>query len=258
MLAIARLGVADSLRPGITTTADYSFSGASATAAAELGLRAIVYLEVFAERPEDARAAVRGEARARRGDAARADRRLAARAVHLLARHLPLVPVARHPGRHASRGERERERVARARHAARSPGSPILVPPTGKRAVASLEPVLGPDLLCAHCVEVARARSRCSPSAASPSRTARARTRSSAAASRRSPSCGRQASVVGLGTDSPASTPSFDIFEEMRTAIYAARARERRPEALLADGRTAAGDARCGPRPATRATRWVP
>ena len=40
--------------------------------------------------------------------------------------------------------------------------------------------------------------------------------------------------TVGLGTDSPGSTPSFDIFEEMRAAIYAARARERRPEALLA------------------------
>ena len=33
-------------------------------------------------------------------------------------------------------------------------GLPILVPPTGKRAVASLEPVLGPELLCAHCVDV--------------------------------------------------------------------------------------------------------
>ena len=33
--------------PGITTTADYSFSGAAATAANDLGLRAIVYLEVF-------------------------------------------------------------------------------------------------------------------------------------------------------------------------------------------------------------------
>jgi 5-methylthioadenosine/S-adenosylhomocysteine deaminase len=40
--------------------------------------------------------------------------------------------------------------------------------------------------------------------------------------------------VVGLGTDSPASTPSFDVFEEMRAAVYAARACERRPEALLA------------------------
>jgi len=39
---------------------------------------------------------------------------------------------------------------------------------------------------------------------------------------------------VGLGTDSPASAPSFDMFEEMRAAVYAARARERRPEALTA------------------------
>jgi 5-methylthioadenosine/S-adenosylhomocysteine deaminase len=37
---------------------------------------------------------------------------------------------------------------------------------------------------------------------------------------------------VGLGTDSPASTPSIDPWEELRTAVYAARARERRPDAL--------------------------
>ena len=52
MLAIARLGAAESLAAGITTTADYSFSGAAAAAADELGLRAIVYLEVFGDRPE--------------------------------------------------------------------------------------------------------------------------------------------------------------------------------------------------------------
>ena len=39
---------------------------------------------------------------------------------------------------------------------------------------------------------------------------------------------------VALGTDSPASTPSFDMFEEMRMAVYLARARERRPDALSA------------------------
>ena len=38
--------------------------------------------------------------------------------------------------------------------------------------------------------------------------------------------------TVGLGTDSPASTPSFDMFEELRTANFAARSRERRPDAL--------------------------
>jgi 5-methylthioadenosine/S-adenosylhomocysteine deaminase len=39
---------------------------------------------------------------------------------------------------------------------------------------------------------------------------------------------------VGLGTDSPASTPSIDPWAEMRAAIAAARARDRRPEALSA------------------------
>ncbi len=40
--------------------------------------------------------------------------------------------------------------------------------------------------------------------------------------------------AVGIATDSPASTPSFDLFDELRTAIVAARARERRPDALTA------------------------
>jgi 5-methylthioadenosine/S-adenosylhomocysteine deaminase len=103
------------------------------------------------------------------------------------------------------------------------------------RAVPTLEPVLGPDLLCAHCVdlephELALLAERDVPVAHCP--------RSNALLG-----CGvaplsdlRAAGVrVGLGTDSPASTPSFDMFEEMRAAIYAARARERRAEALSAE-----------------------
>jgi 5-methylthioadenosine/S-adenosylhomocysteine deaminase len=100
--------------------------------------------------------------------------------------------------------------------------------------VATLEPVLGPDLLCAHCVEVNDAEvallaERNVPVAHCP--------RSNALLG-----CGiapvaelRAADVrVGLGTDSPASTPSFDMFEEMRAAIYLSRAKTKRPEALLA------------------------
>lgn len=98
--------------------------------------------------------------------------------------------------------------------------------------MAELEPVLGPDLLCAHCVdvrpeEIALLAARDVPVAHCP--------RSNALLG-----CGaaplaglQEAGVrVGLGTDSPASVPSFDVFEEMRSAVYLARARARDPGAL--------------------------
>ena len=56
MEAIARLGAAECLASGVTTVGDASFAGAAAHACAELGLRAIVYLEVFGRDPEHARA----------------------------------------------------------------------------------------------------------------------------------------------------------------------------------------------------------
>jgi len=40
--------------------------------------------------------------------------------------------------------------------------------------------------------------------------------------------------AVSIATDSPASTPSFDLFEEIRSAIVGARARAGRPNALSA------------------------
>jgi 5-methylthioadenosine/S-adenosylhomocysteine deaminase len=234
MLALARLGVADSLQSGITTSADYSFSGASATAAAELGLRAIVYLEVFAQEPalaaqqyEEKRGRIAESPLVRIGVSPHAPYTCSL-AVYEWCLSLG-IPVGTHLAESASendwlqRGEGPWEGIAA-----------LLVPPTGERAVATLEPVLGPDLLCAHCVEVdereiALLAARGVPVAHCP--------RSNALLG-----CGvaplaelRAAGVtVGLGTDSPASTPSFDVFEEMRAAIYAARARERRPEALLA------------------------
>jgi cytosine/adenosine deaminase-related metal-dependent hydrolase len=233
MVAVARLGVLESLRAGITTTADYSFSGAAATAATELGLRAIVYLEVFAIDP------------------GRAERQFGEKRSTIEASELVRIGVSPHApyscsldtyrwclslgipvGTHLAESAHENEWLEHGSGPLQ--GLEIVVPPTGKRAVGTLEPVLGPDLLCAHCVEVndeevALLAERNVPIAHCP--------RSNALLG-----CGiapvtelREADVrVGLGTDSPASAPSFDMFEEMRTAIYMARARTKRPEALLA------------------------
>jgi 5-methylthioadenosine/S-adenosylhomocysteine deaminase len=108
----------------------------------------------------------------------------------------------------------------------------VLVEPTGLRAAATLADVLGPELLCAHCVhldgdEIGLLARLDVPVAHCP--------RSNALLG-----CGiapvadmRTAGLrVGLGTDSPASTPSFDVWEELRSAVYLSRAREQRPDAL--------------------------
>jgi 5-methylthioadenosine/S-adenosylhomocysteine deaminase len=236
MHAIARLGALESLRSGITTAADYSFSGAAAAAADELGLRATVYLEVFAKEQRDA-------------ESQWLTKRERATETELVtvgvSPHAPYtctvevyewclslgVPV----GTHLAESAHEEAWLEHGTGPLRD--SPIAVPPTGKGPVATLEPVLGPELLCAHCVRVDTAdidllASHDVPVAHCP--------RSNALLG-----CGiaplaelRAAGIrVGLGTDSPASTPSFDVFEEMRAAISFARARERDAGAL---GATAA------------------
>ncbi len=203
------------------------------------------------------RASSRRSAR-RRGDRARHDRRLAARARTPARSRLPLVPLARHPRRHAPRGERgENEWLEHGTGAARR-GSPILVPPTGKRAVATLEPVLGPELLCAHCVEVdddeiallGRARRPGRPLPAleraarlrhrAARRAARGRGRSSASAPTRPPRRRRSTSSRSCAPPSSPRGPASG-------APSAARGRRAPPR-----------DDRRGPRAATRRPRWVP
>jgi cytosine/adenosine deaminase-related metal-dependent hydrolase len=236
MLAVARLGVVESLRSGITTIADYSFSGAAATAAEDLGLRAIVYLEVFAIDPAEAerqwlerRGGVTETQRVRIGISPHAPYTCS---VDTYRWCLSLgVPV----GTHLAESANETEWLLHGRGPLREI-APLIVEPAGLRPVELLEPVLGPELLCAHCVEVeghevALLAERGVPVAHCP--------RSNALLG-----CGiapvtllRDAGVtVGLGTDSPASTPSFDMFEELRAAISLARARERRADALDASG----------------------
>jgi 5-methylthioadenosine/S-adenosylhomocysteine deaminase len=223
MLAVARLGVVDSLRSGITTAADYAFSGVSALAAEDLGLRAIVYLEVFAHEAREAKR----QWLEKRADAVESHRVKIGVSPHApytcsLAVYEWCLSLGVPVGTHLAESANEDEWLLRGEGPMR--GIPILVPPTGKRSVETLEPVLGPDLLCAHCVEVepgdvAILADRGVPVAHCP--------RSNALLG-----CGiapltllRDAGVtVGLGTDSPASAPSFDMFEEMRSAVFLARA----------------------------------
>jgi 5-methylthioadenosine/S-adenosylhomocysteine deaminase len=112
----------------------------------------------------------------------------------------------------------------------------FLVPPLGTTAIRALaqEGLLGPNVVAAHCVqadaeEIGLLAAYDVAVAHCP--------RSNALLG-----CGtaplttlREAGIrVCIATDSPASTPSFDMFEELRAAIAGARARERRPDALSA------------------------
>jgi 5-methylthioadenosine/S-adenosylhomocysteine deaminase len=235
MLGIARRGAADSLAAGITTTADYSYSGAAATAAADLGLRAIVYLEVFATDPAvaerqfaDTRARVDEDELVRIGVSPHAPYTCSVE-VYRWALDLG-IPV----GTHLAESANEQLWLEHG-SGPMAANADVLVRPSGKRAVATLADVLCPDLLCAHCVEVdaeeiAVLAANDVPVAHCP--------RSNAMLG-----CGiapladlRAAGLrVGLGTDSPASTPSIEPWEELRTAVYTARARERRADALGAE-----------------------
>jgi 5-methylthioadenosine/S-adenosylhomocysteine deaminase len=237
-VAVARLGAAECLASGVTTIGDCSYSGAAAAACADLGLRAIVYLEVFGADP-DAAVARFERHRDRVGGSFSDSVRLGVSPhtpftvsadVYLACKELDL-PLATHLSESRSEVSYLLDGTG--------PWEPLrelLVPPpgrTGTRLLAELG-VLAPDLVAAHCVAVddeeisilarhGAAVAHCPRSNAllgcgiAPLRTL------------------LDAGVtVGIGTDSPASTPSFDMFEELRAALSLARAREGRPDALSA------------------------
>ena len=250
---IARLGAAECLASGITTVGDCSFSGAAAIGCHDLGLRGIVYLEVFGSDPLRRARALRvacGDRRAR-PVGARRRRRLAARAVHRHRGGLRDVRVPRRARGHAPLGERIRAGVPPRREravgvvprAARAAGRHHGRTDARRHRSAHAEPRRRPlrrrsspdeiELLASHGVGVAHCP------------------RSNALLG-----CGiapvrellDRGVTVGLGTDSPASAPSFDLFDELRAAVSFARARERRPDALSCDRGARARDDRLGPR----------
>jgi cytosine/adenosine deaminase-related metal-dependent hydrolase len=228
--AVARLGAADCLASGITTIGDASYSGAAATAAAELGLRAIVYIEVFG--PGTGQMQTRFEAHSERVADALSDRVRVGISPHApYTAPLELWEAAADLGLPIATHFLESEAEVGWARSGRGPLDGVRS--TSLRELAE-HGLLSTRVLAAHCVHVTQedvellaehgvAVAHCP--------------RSNALLG-----CGiaplgalRGAGLrVGIGTDSPASTPSFDLFEELRAAVYLARARERRPDALSA------------------------
>jgi len=237
MVAIATDGAHECLRSGITTVGDCSFAGAAARAASESGLRAIVYLEMFSlggsgiDRFDRLREYVEPvlSDRVRLGVSPHAPYTCT---LELYEQCAELgLPIATHLAESVA----ERQFLLDGSGGWSSFGEMLVSPPgvTGIRMLAAAG-LLGPHLMAAHCVhvdeeEIALLADNGVGVAHCP--------RSNGILG-----CGvaplhelRTAGLaVGIATDSPASAPSFDMFEELRTAIVMARAREQRPDVLTA------------------------
>ncbi|HEY8792830.1 MAG TPA: amidohydrolase family protein [Gaiellaceae bacterium] len=235
---VARFGAAQCLASGITTVGDCSYSGAGAVACAELGLRATIYLEVFGADPGRALerfAAVRDRVadafsmRVRPGVSPHAPYSVSIELYEACAElGLPMST-------HISESPAEVEYLRTGRGAWGGYKDLLVASPgqTGTHLLAERD-LLGPNVVAAHCVvldedEIGLLAATGTGVAHCP--------RSNAALG-----CGvapltelRAAGArVGVGTDSPASAPSFDFFEELRTVVLSARARAARPDVLSA------------------------
>jgi cytosine/adenosine deaminase-related metal-dependent hydrolase len=236
MLAIARLGVAQCLGSGTTTIGDASFSGAAAEACAELGLRAIVYLEVFGSRADQlADRFVPNRERIEQVLGGLVALGVSPHAPYTVSPELYSacaelgLPIATHLAE--SRAEDEWLRFgtgAWERYADRLP------PPLGTTGIRMLAArgLLGPSVVAAHCVKVEREEidllARHDVAVAHCPRS-NALLGCGIAPLRPLLDAGLR---VGLGTDGVSSTPSPDMFDELRAAVVAARAREERADAL--------------------------
>jgi cytosine/adenosine deaminase-related metal-dependent hydrolase len=237
-VAIARLGAAESLASGVTTVGDCSFSGATAVACAELGLRAIVYLEVFGADPGDVRrqfeekrvrVAAHVSDRVRLGVSPHAPYTVSLAGYQACA-ELGL-PVATHLAESAD----EHDYVTGG-GGAWAGYADLLVEPAGTTGVRLLAEhgLLGPAVVAVHCVTVDE--EEIALLAGHGAGVAHCPRSNAALGSGVAPLAALRAAgvAVGLGTDSPASAPSLDAFEELRSAVLFARAREKDPGALSA------------------------
>jgi len=243
-LALARLGVLEAMRGGATTVVDASFTGATVHAASELGLRAVIALEVFGGTHDDAVAiADRLDARLERAESQ------AGPLVELaISPHAPytvapavfaeVVGRARAAGRrvvtHIAESQHELDALVRGEGLLADPSRRAWVEPYGRHPVAELAErgLLGRETVIAHAVLVGDDEIEIL-----------AGTGASVAHCPRSNAllgCGiapiaalRRAGVpVGLGTDGPSSALDLDGFAELRAAILLQRAASGDPSAL--------------------------
>ena len=239
LLASARLGAASCLASGITATMDASYAGVAASACAELGLRAIVCLEVFGSDPDAAQSQFEtkrahfdygGAALVRLGVSPHAPFTVGPdvyRWAHEL--ELPLsthVAESTHEHEFMVSGSGPIQQVAAMCH--------VDSPETTSVRHLYEAGLLDETMNAAHCVTVdaedmGLLAETDTPVAHCPRSNAQL-------------GCGIAPVVeliergvrVGIGTDSPASAPDIDMFAEMRATIAGARLRARAATALQA------------------------
>jgi 5-methylthioadenosine/S-adenosylhomocysteine deaminase len=241
-LAIARFGAVECLRSGVTTVGDASYSGAAALAAAELGLRATVYLEVFGADPEVARERFRS-LRARAEDALSERVRIGASPHAPYTTSMDVYAAMAELGlplmTHLAENPEERAWLERGGGPwAEQPGAHLLPPigTTGIRALAE-RGLLSPDLAAVHCVDVDVEEGQ----------VLLVESRTGVVHCPRSNGYLRSGIAdlftlydhgnrIGIGTDSPNSAGDFDMFAETRTALILSRAQTHDPDwSLYAD-----------------------
>jgi cytosine/adenosine deaminase-related metal-dependent hydrolase len=214
-LAQARAGVAASLAGGVTTVADCSYAGTVGGAAAQAGLRAIVYLEAFSRHDPFGSPIEQRLDRLRSSD-------------------LVTIGISPHAPYTVDLDDYRRW-VGLARERGMPAATHLLESHMDEHPIAYFRDVLGPDVVAVHAVratgeDVAMLAGLDVPVVHCP--------RSNALLG-----CGTapvpellEAGVrLGLGTDSPASALTLDMWDEMRAAVLVARARALRPDALTAD-----------------------
>jgi 5-methylthioadenosine/S-adenosylhomocysteine deaminase len=230
-LAVARFGGIECLRSGVTTVGDASYSGAAALAAAELGLRANVYMEVFGADPDAARE--RFSSLAARAEPALSERvRLGASPHAPYTTSMDVYAAMAELGlplmTHLAENREERFWLESGTGPWSDNPGPNLLPPIGKTGLRALAErgLLSRDLVAVHCVDLDSDELGVllvdSGTGVVHCPRSNGYLGSGVADFFAIYDHGNR---VGIGTDSPNSAGDFDMFAEIRTALILSRAR---------------------------------